>query len=106
MVHHILRHTRCLIAGMLCWITVNALADGASLTTHAALPPDVQVVWGMSEAFSEATATRERICINGLWRWQPAAGEEQKVPDGNCGYFKVPGPCGEKRPIGSQEGTA
>jgi len=29
------------------------------------------VVWDPGKAFRETTATRERLCINGLWRWQP-----------------------------------
>ena len=39
----------------------------------ASLPTGVQAVWSLDGAGREATATRERICINGLWRWQPAA---------------------------------
>ncbi len=37
------------------------------------LPQGVKVVWDMGKAYRETTPTRERICINGLWRWQPAA---------------------------------
>ena len=37
------------------------------------------------------TDTRERICINGLWRWQPASTEPAQPPTENWGYFKVPG---------------
>ena len=31
-----------------------------------ALPEGVQAVWEMDKAHREATATRERICLNGL----------------------------------------
>ncbi|MHC4434075.1 MAG: hypothetical protein ACYTBS_19705, partial [Planctomycetota bacterium] len=31
------------------------------------------VIWDMSKAYRETTPTRQRICINGLWRWQPAS---------------------------------
>ncbi len=55
------------------------------------LPPGVKVVWDMSKAYHERTSTRERICINGLWRWQPAEPGSDQVPAGNWGYFKVPG---------------
>ena len=58
----------------------------------AVLPADVKAVWDMDKAWRETTPTRERICINGLWRWQPA--DEQKLnqpPTENWGYFKVPG---------------
>ena len=43
-----------------------------------------------SKAHRETTPTRERICINGLWRWQPAE-KADDVPAGGWGYFKVPG---------------
>ena len=57
----------------------------------AALPPGVKAVWDMSKAHRETTPTRERTCINGLWRWQPAEAKSEQVPAGNWGYFKVPG---------------
>ena len=91
MVQHLLRCARCLTACVFCWSTVHVSADGAPLTGDASLPSDVQLVWDMSKAYREVTATRERICINGLWRWQPAKVESQQVPQENWGYFKVPG---------------
>ncbi|MDB6032775.1 MAG: hypothetical protein JWM16_3113, partial [Verrucomicrobiales bacterium] len=36
------------------------------------LPAGVQAIWDTAKADREATPTRERICVNGLWRWQPA----------------------------------
>jgi hypothetical protein len=64
-----------------------ALADDAIVS----LPAGVKAVWDIDKAHRETTATRERISINGLWRWQPARGEPDQVPDGRWGYFKVPG---------------
>jgi len=58
------------------------------LAAPAFAAPDA--VWDLGKASREATATRERVCINGLWRWQPSRGME--VPAGGWGYFKVPGP--------------
>ena len=55
------------------------------------LPNNVQAVWDIDQAFREQTATRERVCINGLWRWQPASAEPNTTPLVNWGYFKVPG---------------
>jgi len=49
------------------------------------------VIWDMSKAYRETTETRQRICINGLWRWQPASEAVDKVPADGWGYFKVPG---------------
>jgi hypothetical protein len=55
------------------------------------LPEGVRAVWDMDKAYRETTPTRERISINGLWRWQPAENQAAGVPAGNWGYFKVPG---------------
>ena len=55
------------------------------------LPKGVRAVWDLAKAYREATPTRERICINGLWRWQPARDIAGPPPEGNWGYFKVPG---------------
>src|SRR5205807_5841258 len=57
----------------------------------AALPPGVKVVWDLEKAYREKTATRERVCLNGLWRWQPAEAVTESVPADRWGYFKVPG---------------
>ena len=45
-----------------------------------------------SETFREVTPTRERLSINGLWRWQPAGADVGEVPRAEWGYAKVPGP--------------
>lgn len=74
-----------------CSISVCAGASGVPVPDEVELPAGVQVTWDLSRAHREATATRERICINGLWRWQPAEADSQQVPDGNWGFFKVPG---------------
>ncbi|MCF7975189.1 MAG: hypothetical protein K9N55_15350, partial [Phycisphaerae bacterium] len=66
----------------------QAAAAGESSVT---LPSDVRAVWDLDKAFHETTPTRERVCINGLWQWQPVKGASEQVPEGNWGYFKVPG---------------
>ncbi|MBN1672985.1 MAG: hypothetical protein JXR37_18210 [Kiritimatiellae bacterium] len=58
---------------------------------EAERPAGVKAVWDLGRAYREATPTQERICINGLWRWQPGAGQTEQVPAGNWGFFKVPG---------------
>src|SRR3954471_19936489 len=50
------------------FILLIAFCHGPSV----AAPP---AVWDLAKAQREATATRERVCINGLWRWQPGKGE-------------------------------
>src|SRR5688500_7471004 len=60
-------------------------------TPDAALPSGVKVVWDLGKAYREKTPTRERVCLNGLWRWQPAVGGTDSVPAERWGFFKVPG---------------
>ncbi len=55
------------------------------------LPEGVRAVWDVAKAYHETTPTRERICLNGLWRWQPAGASSEQVPAGGWGFFKVPG---------------
>ncbi len=58
----------------------------------AQLPPGVQAAWDLQDASTVGTPTRQRVCINGLWQWQPADDEAGTVPQANWGHFKVPGP--------------
>src|SRR5208283_3720411 len=73
------------------WLAVageSACAD--SFSDDVPLSSGVRAAWDLTQACREATPTRERICINGLWRWQPAE-KTDGVPAGRWGYFKVPG---------------
>ncbi|MBM3500507.1 MAG: hypothetical protein FJX74_17755, partial [Armatimonadetes bacterium] len=70
-----------LVAGKAAWGQADA---------EASLPPGVTAVWDLGRAWREATPTRERVCLNGLWRWQPA-GEGEAAPTDGWGHFKVPG---------------
>ena len=49
------------------------------------------VIWDITKAYRQTTSTRQRICINGLWCWQPASSITDEVPAGEWGHFKVPG---------------
>ena len=80
------------------WAVATILPMLAGTTTglgqqeHAVpLPQGVKAVWDISKAHRETTPTCERICLNGLWRWQPADAQSEQVPAGSWGYFKVPG---------------
>jgi len=53
----------------------------------APLPKEVMAVWDLDRAHREVTPTRERICINGLWRWQPTEAKNQKVPTDRWGEW-------------------
>lgn len=76
---------------MACLTAAGAATAMQTASQDAALPEGVRVVWDLSKAYRQATATRERISINGLWRWQPDESGSQEAPAGNWGYFKVPG---------------
>jgi beta-galactosidase/beta-glucuronidase len=67
---------------------------GTASGDEPTLPAGVKAVWDLGMAHHEKTPTRERFCLNGLWRWQPAQEQKDKadsVPSGGWGYFKVPG---------------
>jgi beta-galactosidase len=72
---------------LLCLLAVPSRLPAA----NRVLPDEVKAVWDMAAAFHETTPTRERICLNGLWRWQPAGAKADGVPDRSWGFFKVPG---------------
>ena len=60
--------------------------------------PAETVVWDSSKAYHESTLTRERICVNGLWRWQPATTAMEVGPTDGWGRLRVP----EAWPAGHQ----
>ncbi len=68
-----------------------ALSAISAIEADAQLPGGIKVVWDVEKAYREKTATRERVCLNGLWRWQPAEDVTEVVPNDEWGYFKVPG---------------
>jgi len=49
-------------------------------------------MWNLKGALREATPTRERISMSGLWRWQPAGESIDSLPADGWGYVEVPGP--------------
>lgn len=58
---------------------------------EVALPSGVKAVWDLGKAHREKTPSRERVCLNGLWRWQPGKPDADAVPADKWGFFKVPG---------------
>src|SRR5437764_6343484 len=71
-------------------LALGGLASAAG-AAPALLPDGMKVVWDLDKAHRDRTSTRERVCLNGLWRWQPSRGAADSVPDDGWGYFKVPG---------------
>ena len=79
------------ISAILLSVVVSIDSSVVAGESAVALPPGVKAVWDLSKAYRQTTPTRERICINGLWLWQPAEAKSDEVPAENWGYFKVPG---------------
>src|SRR5438128_7440205 len=48
-----------------------AYGKASASPSEATLPPGVKAVWDLEKAHRDKTPTRERVCLNGLWRWQP-----------------------------------
>ena len=65
--------------------------DARAATPDPVLPAGVEAVWDLNLASHETTPTRERVCLNGLWQWQPADLLDVPPPEADWGYFKVPG---------------
>jgi hypothetical protein len=68
----------------------------ALVKADAPLPPDAEKEpWRLDDAWRQTTATREKVCLNGLWGFRPVQTNEAKaeVPaTGDCwGWFKIPG---------------
>ncbi len=72
-------------------LAVLAPGTARAAPSDAPLPPGVKAVWDPGKASREKTSTRERVCLNGLWRWQPANDAADAVPADLWGFFKVPG---------------
>lgn len=77
------------------WIVVQR--SRPSTPANASLPAGFPLAdpWDPSEAERLSTATRGRICLNGLWRFRPwLPGDTAKFvpePEPLWGWFKVPG---------------
>ncbi len=54
------------------------------------LPAGMRSGWG-EEPLEQLSPTRAVICLNGLWRFQPADGPRAAAPDGDWGFIRVPG---------------
>ncbi len=61
----------------------------------APLPEGVVAEWGLAKAWRERTGQRERVCLNGLWRFCPQLGALPAAPrrpanGQGWGWLKVP----------------
>ncbi|MCL2648012.1 MAG: hypothetical protein FWD61_13545 [Phycisphaerales bacterium] len=74
------------------WMFFTVGGNFAADVGSSPLPEGVKAVWDLASAFHETTATRERICLNGLWRWQPAEKAGGEIPVEKWGFTKVPSP--------------
>jgi len=71
-------------------LSAPACAGPQTAPPADALPQGAKVVWDLEKAFRESTPTSEQLCINGLWRWQPAGTELATIPESGWGYLRVP----------------
>src|SRR5207248_2780673 len=75
---------RCDVIGTVFLVAMFALASLSSPLcaddVAVSLPEGVRAVWDLTKASRGTTPTRERICLNGLWRWQPADAGSDQVP--------------------------
>src|SRR5262245_40527157 len=76
--------------GAVAWQGVSSEEVGES-PSEVPLPSGIKAVWNLEKAQREKTDTRERICLNGAGRWQPAKDVAAPVPKDRWGWFKVPG---------------
>ena len=60
------------LAIMIC-VIIMAISGVCHAQSAVSLPKGVRAVWDVDKAYREKTPTRERICINGLWQWQPVS---------------------------------
>jgi len=80
-------------------MVASGAAGGAA---DMVLPPGVKAVWGLDRAYREKSPTRERVCINGLWQWQPVAPVPAPAPAGGT----AGGPPPAAAPGGAPAGAA
>jgi len=72
---HVRNRRPSLCTSLILCIALSRWLVGAALGQDefaAPLPAGVRAVWDIDQAYRETTATREQLCLNGLWRWQPA----------------------------------
>lgn len=79
------------LTGLLWTVAAGVAAQVEAPPGAVPLPPGVKAVWDLEQAHREMTATRERVSLNGLWRWQPTDANPDVVPAQQWGFFKVPG---------------
>ena len=78
--------------GFIVWFMMAARPAVCAEKVGVSLSQGVSAVWDLAKAHRQLTPTRERVCLNGLWRWQPATNFSDTPPMDRWGFFKVPGP--------------
>ena len=76
---------------LLCMV-LGARIGMCEVSRAAALPAGVKAVWDLGKACRETTPIRERICVNGLWQWQPAEGQSEARARRQLGLLQGPRP--------------
>ena len=57
------------------------------------LPKSVKNIWNTESSWREKSVSRDKICLNGLWRFFPVISDSKNIPAAGkgWGWFKVPG---------------
>lgn len=89
------RFTFMMLAIIIVLLTYNfstvSLTAGDSATKDAAVPTGQSVTWG-KEPVEEHGSKRAVVCLNGLWKFQPADGPAAAPhQDSGWGWIRVPG---------------
>lgn len=83
-------------------ILLSTAIEGSSYTSRAQgsvqLPRTVKAVWDIEKAYREKTATRERVCLNGLCRGSRLKMSRMVYPTTSVAISRYPG-AGQGSPI-------
>src|SRR5260370_40644840 len=85
--HHMRSNPHRAAPCVISFLAMIVLPRPCAAQAAAALPDGVKAVWDLAGAWREATPTRERVCVNGLWSWQPSLASTEALPTLPCSSF-------------------
>lgn len=83
-----MRYLRLLL--LLSLIPCACLSSRPAPAAEAPVPAGEKLAWGQ-EPLEVLSAVRERVCLNGVWRFAPAGRQAPAANDEGWGYIRVPG---------------
>src|SRR6185437_12472074 len=78
-------------------LLVAAMLPRLAAVRNVGTNPPTATTCGSPESrlWQVSTKTRSKVCLDGVWGWQPAIKGANAVPTEHWGTFKVPGPWPE-----------